>query len=119
MKKQAKYSVMVGGEKWRKVTSRESSTECLEQPESSSMGLARGRLNHGQVRLNDSDGISNQVVDRLFEGSDETRIKAMGSKLVPQYDGPKVIDLTEESEDKPETLKYPLKLVGFRGPIGV
>jgi len=117
LKKRAKYSVTVGGEKRRKVTSRESSTECLEKPESSSMGSARGRLNRGQVGLNDSEGTSNQLVDRLFEGGD--KIKATGFKLVPRYDEPEVIDLTEESEDKPETLKYPLKLVGFRGPMGV
>jgi len=129
-KKRAKKASRVGGEKRRKVTSGESSTECLEQPETSSMGSKRGVLDCGQVRLNDSEGTSNQVVDRLFEGGNKIKAKrwlsgelanedGVGFKSVPRYDGPKVIDLTEEGEDKPETLKYPLKLVGFRGPMGV
>lgn len=121
-KKRATKALMVGGEKRRKVANKESSTEYLEQPESSSMGSTRGHLDCGQVRLNDSEGTPNQVVSRLFldvEGGDKIRANPWsgrelvdltgedGAGLVPRFGG-EVIDLTEEpseeGEDKLETL---------------
>jgi len=118
LKKRAKMASRVGGEKRRKVTSRESSTEYLERAESSSMALTKGHLDRGQVRLNDSEGTSNQVVNRLLlnmKGGDEIRANPWlerelidlteedGAGLVPRFGG-EVIDLTEQGEDELETL---------------
>ncbi|KIM35279.1 hypothetical protein M413DRAFT_14647 [Hebeloma cylindrosporum] len=91
LKKRARKASRVGGEKRRKVTSRESSTECLEKPESSSMGSA-GYLDCSQG----SEGTSKQVLFPEMEGGDECM-------AIPWFDR-EVIDLTEEGEDEPKTL---------------
>jgi len=117
LKKRAKNASRMGdSNKCRKVIHSKSSTEWLEQPESSSMGSNREDLDRGQVSLlNDSERTLNQVI--YAEGGDEIRAKpwlrrevidltnedGAGSVL---WFGGEVIDLTEEGEDnlKPETL---------------
>jgi hypothetical protein len=109
VKKRAKNASRIGDKKRRKVISRESSTECLERPESSSMGSVRGypqASSHVQV--------VNSLSLNMMEGGEKPKAKLWlggelidlteedGAGVIPQFDG-EFIDLTEEGEDKPET----------------
>jgi len=108
LKKRAKNSSRSGDKKRRKVIS---STDCLEGlPESSSMGSASGHL-HGSSRVQ----VENSLSPNTMEGGEKLKSKLWlsrelidltdedGTGLIPQFDG-EVIDLTEDGEDKPETL---------------